>query len=191
MKRIGELSPVVARERPILVKRPMSDVPIFRRKNSDVWIRFRCLVVRSCFSRPGGWPHLMIVSRLPGRPTVAIWMRVGGANYIIARVWRWRGALAFEAGDGRMIISDLMDGRTQHSIHAGEAGDAVSRLVMDSLTACFRILSQQHSKSCSISCPPCSWRFQYEEWRFRSLTLPSAWAHSHCTSSEMWWSSGG
>jgi len=30
-------------ERPILVKRPMSDVPIFRRKNSDV--RFRCLVV--------------------------------------------------------------------------------------------------------------------------------------------------
>jgi len=34
------------RERPIRVKRPMSDVPIFRQKNSDVW--FRCLVVRSC-----------------------------------------------------------------------------------------------------------------------------------------------
>jgi len=44
-------------------------------------------------------------------------MRVGGANYVIARGWQWRGALAFEAGDGRTIISDLMDGRTQHSIH--------------------------------------------------------------------------
>ena len=44
------------RELPIRVKQPMSDVPIFRRKNSDV--RFRCLVVRSCFSRPGGRPHL-------------------------------------------------------------------------------------------------------------------------------------
>ena len=51
-------------------------------KNSDV--RFRCL---------------MIVSRLAGRPTVAIWMRVGGANYIITSGWQWHGALAFEAGD--------------------------------------------------------------------------------------------
>jgi len=42
-------------------------------------------------------------------------MRVGGANYVIAR--GWRGALAFEAGDGRTIISDLMDWRMQHSIH--------------------------------------------------------------------------
>jgi len=31
-----------------------------------------------------GWPQLMIVSRLAGRPTVAIWMHVGGGNYIIA-----------------------------------------------------------------------------------------------------------
>jgi len=44
-------------------------------------------------------------------------MRVGGANYVIARGWQWRGTLAFEAGDGQTIISDLMDGRTQHSIH--------------------------------------------------------------------------
>jgi len=88
----GEVSLAYSiRERPIRVKRPMSDVPIFRWKNSDVW--FRCLVVRSCFSRPGGRPHLTIVSHLPGRPTAAIWMRVGGANYVIARGWRWRGAL--------------------------------------------------------------------------------------------------
>ena len=33
------------RERPIRVKRPMSDVLIFRRKNSDV--QFQCLVVPS------------------------------------------------------------------------------------------------------------------------------------------------
>jgi len=33
------------RERPIQVKRPMSDIPIFRRKNSDVRFRFR---YRSC-----------------------------------------------------------------------------------------------------------------------------------------------
>jgi len=36
---------VSTRVRPIWVKRPMSDVPIFRRKNSDVRFRFRC---RSC-----------------------------------------------------------------------------------------------------------------------------------------------
>ena len=35
---------------PIRVKLPMSDVPIFRRKNSNV----RCLVVLSCFNRRGG-----------------------------------------------------------------------------------------------------------------------------------------
>jgi len=35
----------VTRERPIRLKRPMSDVPIFRRKNLVVWW---------CFSRPGG-----------------------------------------------------------------------------------------------------------------------------------------
>jgi len=35
----------VYRVRPIRVKRPMSDVPIFRRKKSDVRFRFRC---RSC-----------------------------------------------------------------------------------------------------------------------------------------------
>jgi len=80
-------------ERPIRVKRPMSDVPIFRRKNSDVQFRFWCfLVVRSCFSRSGRRPHLTIVSRLPGWLTAAIWMRVGVANYVIACGWRWGGA---------------------------------------------------------------------------------------------------
>jgi len=39
---------VLPRVRPIRVKPPMSDVPIFRRKNSDVRFRFRCLFVRSC-----------------------------------------------------------------------------------------------------------------------------------------------
>jgi len=29
-------------------------------------------------------PQLTIVSRLAGQPTVAIWMHVGGANYVIA-----------------------------------------------------------------------------------------------------------
>ena len=71
---ISLLLAVFFRERPIWVKRPMSDVPIFRRKNFDV--RFRCSVVRSCFSRQGRRPHLTIVSRLPGRLTAAIWMRV-------------------------------------------------------------------------------------------------------------------
>ena len=37
---------ITSRVRPIRVKPPMSDVPIFRRKNSDV--RFRCLFIRSC-----------------------------------------------------------------------------------------------------------------------------------------------
>jgi len=37
------LGTVFTREQPIRVKRPMADVPIFRRKNSDV--RFWCLVV--------------------------------------------------------------------------------------------------------------------------------------------------
>jgi len=32
------------RVRPIRVKWPMSDVPIFRRKNSDSDVRYRCLV---------------------------------------------------------------------------------------------------------------------------------------------------
>jgi len=43
---------VFFRERPIRVKRPMSDVPIFRRKNSDV--RFWCLAVWLCFSSLAG-----------------------------------------------------------------------------------------------------------------------------------------
>ena len=62
----------------------MSDVPIFRRKNSDV--RFQCSVVRSCFSRRGddSRPQLTIVSRLAGQLTVATCMRVRGANYVIA-----------------------------------------------------------------------------------------------------------
>jgi len=50
--RIKRLIPVIlgeTRERTIRVKRAMSDVLIFRRKNSDV--RFRCLVIQSCFSR--------------------------------------------------------------------------------------------------------------------------------------------
>ena len=37
-----------SRERPIRVKWPMSDVLIFRRKNSDVQFQFWCFVVRSC-----------------------------------------------------------------------------------------------------------------------------------------------
>jgi len=101
----------------------MSDVPIFRRKNSDVQFRFRCLAVRSWFSRVRrarahvkGRRQLTIVSHLAERPTVAIWMRVGGTNYVIARGWRhtcvWRGQRG-----GRMIIDDLTDGRMQHSIH--------------------------------------------------------------------------
>jgi len=109
------------REWPIRVTRPMSDVPIFRRKNCDVW--FRSFAVRLCFSRAKraranveGRRQLMTISRLAGRPTVAIWMRVGGINYIIARGWRhtcvWRGRRG-----GRTIIDDLTDGRTQHSIH--------------------------------------------------------------------------
>jgi len=56
---------------------------------------------------------------------------------------------------GRTITSDLMDGRMQHSIHdlsklcrRGELDrqwwlTVVSRLITDSLMACFRILSQQ------------------------------------------------
>jgi len=123
--RIGSLQPIILnyRERPIWVKRPMSDVPIFRRKNSDVRFRFQCLDVRSCFSRARraranveGRRQLTIVNRLAVRPTMAIWMRVGGTNYVIARGWRhtcvWR-----RRRSGRTIIDDLTDGRTQHSIH--------------------------------------------------------------------------
>jgi len=62
-----------------------------------------------------GRPQPMIVSRLTRRPTVAIWMHVGGANYVIARRWRRRGALAFEAGDAP--DDNPMDGQKQHSIH--------------------------------------------------------------------------
>jgi len=35
-----------------------------------------------------GRRQLTIVSHLAGRPTGAIWMRVGGTNYIVARGWR-------------------------------------------------------------------------------------------------------
>jgi len=77
----------------------MSDVPIFRRKNSDVRFRFRCLT---------------IVGRLAGRPTVATWMRVGGANYVITGGWRLHGALACEVGDAN---HNLTDGRKQYSIY--------------------------------------------------------------------------
>jgi len=57
----------------------------------------------------------MIVARLSGRPTVAIWMRMGGANYVISGGWRRHGALAFEAGDA--ANHNLTDGRKQYSIH--------------------------------------------------------------------------
>jgi len=101
----------------------MSDVPILRRKNSDVRFQFRCLAVRSCFSRVRraranveGRRQLTIVNRLARRLTMAIWMRVGGTNYVIARGWQhtcvWRGWRS-----GRTIIDDLTDGRTKHSIH--------------------------------------------------------------------------
>jgi len=76
----------------------MSDVPIFGRKNSDV--QFRCLT---------------IVGRLAGRPTAAIWMHVGGANYVITGGWRWHSALAFEASDA--ADDNLVDGQKQYSIH--------------------------------------------------------------------------
>ena len=78
----------------------MSDVAIFRRKNSDVRFRFGCLTIVGCLAR---------------QPTVAIWMRMGGANYVITGGWRWHSALAFEASDA--ADDNLVDGQKQYSIH--------------------------------------------------------------------------
>jgi len=47
-----------------------------------------------------GRPQLTIVSRLAGRPTVEIWMCLGGANYIIAYGWR-RTCIGGERHGGR------------------------------------------------------------------------------------------
>jgi len=62
-----------------------------------------------------GRPQLTIVSRLAGRPIVLIWMRMRGANDVVARGWRQHDAFAFETGDA--ADDNLTDGRKQHSIH--------------------------------------------------------------------------
>ena len=50
--------------------------------------------------RRGGRGGRRSLAVSPDDRQVAIWMRDGGANYVIARGWRRRGALAFESGDG-------------------------------------------------------------------------------------------
>jgi len=57
--------------------------------------------------RQGGrWS--MIVSHLAGRPTMAIWWRVRGANCVMAGRQQHGDALAFEASE--VAISDVTDG---------------------------------------------------------------------------------
>ena len=50
----------------------------------------------------------MIVSHLAGRPTMAIWWRVRGANCVMAGRQQHGDALAFEASE--VAISDVTDG---------------------------------------------------------------------------------
>jgi len=56
---------------------------------------FNCSVMLNYTGEAGDvrWQRT-IASRLAGRPRVAIWMHVGGANYVIAHWWQ----RTFEAG---------------------------------------------------------------------------------------------